>query len=635
MSVIKDTFTKLKSSIVGTKTTTIDDRLDQAVRDITSFKSQSGRLGYIELLKSLISKQGNDIVNTTKLIQSNGGPPTPAMYGQARRLGRYKTYESIVSHISYCFRALTVFTENILSPDDITKKSLDIKPKSYIEEEQITESKTKLVKEVIKQVKLEDNLDVIVKNTLLYGDFFVEIATSKTALTTRAYLVESANGGGYTENVSVLNIQTEKDDFKILMDFSSFMEAKSEKKSDNNENQIDPDEIKLAFHEPKNVVRLQSDLFPICFGYLIFPKISLSQQCQLSDQAINDICLRILKNIEDKIPQTKELKGNNELVGIIKSMVKTSDFGIGKQLNIRFVPTDKLQHFKVPSVKYHPYGESIFDPVVFLAKVLISLQTALTIQRLARSTEKRKIAVEVGLPRDAKKMVESIKEQFRKRKISLDSFGTVDTIPSMITTFEDVYIPQKDGKPFVDISSFTEGNVDVRSKVDELKFMRDSLIAALGIPPAFLSLEENVSTKATLSDENILFARAIIGHQKYLTAQIVDLIQKILQMVNPDEALTLLDNVTITLPTPKSLQFELLSRRLNETINLIESLERIGVPKEYSKKKYLEDIDWSEVDNYQIGEDIEKKLGTAPEEEEEFGGMGGIGGGGMGVPPAI
>ena len=634
MSIIKDTFSKLKSSIVGTKTTTIDDKLDQAVRDITSFKSQSGRLGYIELLKSLISKQGNDIVNTTNLIQTNGGPPTPAMYGQARRLGRYKTYESIASHISYCFRALTVFTENILSPDDITKKSLDIKPKSYIEEEQITESKTKLVKEVIQRVKLEDNLDVIVKNTLLYGDFFVEIATSKTALTTRAYLVESVNSGGYTENVSVLNIQTEKDDLKILMDFSSFIESESEKTSDN-ENQIDPDDIKLAFHEPRNVVRLQSDLFPVCFGYLIFPNISLSQQCQLSDQAINDICLRILKNIEDKIPQTKELKGNNELVDIIKSMVKTSDFGIGKQLNIRFVPTDKLQHFKVPSVKYHPYGESIFDPVIFLAKVLISLQTALTIQRLARSTEKRKILVEVGLPRDARKMVEGIKEQFRKRKISLDSFGTVDTIPSMITTFEDVYIPQKDGKPFVDISTFTEGNVDVRNKVDELKFMRDSLIAALGIPPAFLSLEENVSTKATLSDENILFARAIIGHQKYLTKQIVDLIQKILQMVNPDEALTLLDNVTITLPTPKSLQFELLSRRINETINLIESLERIGVPKEYSKKKYLEDLDWGEIDNYQIGQDIDKKLGTEPKEEEDEFGMGNMGSMGGGVPPAI
>ena len=630
---ILSTFNKLKSAIVGTKTADIDVSLDKAIKDITSFKSQSGRLGYIELLKSLISKQGNDVVNTSSFVQSNSGAQTPAMYGQARRLGRYKTYESIVSHISYCFRALTVFTENILSPDDITKKTLDIKPNSYIENQTNTESKTKLVKEVIKKVQLEKNLDLIVKNTLLFGDFFVEIGTVRTALTGNAYLAESYVEGDNTNYVKSFMFENDEQKLKVSLDYSSFVEAENREKENVEDNNIDPDDIKLMFHEPKNIVKLQTDLFPVCFGYLVFPRVMFNRQCQLADQAVNDMCLRILKDLENKIPQTKELQKNEDLIKIIKSMINGSDFGIGKQINIRYVPADKIEHFKVPSIKYYPYGESIFDSVVFQSKVLVSLETALTIQRLARSTEKRKIAIEVGLPRDAKKMVESIKEKFRKRKISLDSFGTVDTIPSMITTFEDIYIPQKDGKPFVDIDTFTGGNVDIRSKVDELKFMRDSLIAALGVPPAFLSLEENVSTKATLSDENILFARAVIGHQKYLTEQTVELIQKLFQLINPEESLTILDNITITFPTPKSLQFELLSKRINDTVTLIESLERIGVPQEYSKKKYLEDIDWDEVENFQIGTDIEKKLGTEPKEaEDEFGGMGG----GMGgVPPGI
>ena len=628
---ILSTFNKLKSAIVGTKTADIDVSLDKAIKDITSFKSQSGRLGYIELLKSLISKQGNDVVNTSSFVQSNSGAQTPAMYGQARRLGRYKTYESIVSHISYCFRALTVFTENILSPDDITKKTLDIKPNSYIENQTNTESKTKLVKEVIKKVQLEKNLDLIVKNTLLFGDFFVEIGTVRTALTGNAYLAESYVEGDNTNYVKSFMFENDEQKLKVSLDYSSFVEAENREKENVEDNNIDPDDIKLMFHEPKNIVKLQTDLFPVCFGYLVFPRVMFNRQCQLADQAVNDMCLRILKDLENKIPQTKELQKNEDLIKIIKSMINGSDFGIGKQINIRYVPADKIEHFKVPSIKYYPYGESIFDSVVFQSKVLVSLETALTIQRLARSTEKRKIAIEVGLPRDAKKMVESIKEKFRKRKISLDSFGTVDTIPSMITTFEDIYIPQKDGKPFVDIDTFTGGNVDIRSKVDELKFMRDSLIAALGVPPAFLSLEENVSTKATLSDENILFARAVIGHQKYLTEQTVELIQKLFQLINPEESLTILDNITITFPTPKSLQFELLSKRINDTVTLIESLERIGVPQEYSKKKYLEDIDWDEVENFQIGTDIEKKLGTEPKEAEDEFGMGG----GMGGVPSV
>ena len=106
-----------------------------------------------------------------------------------------------------------------------------------------------------------------------------------------------------------------------------------------------------------------------------------------------------------------------------------------------------------------------------------------------------------------------MKEEFRKRKISLDSFGTIDTIPSNITTFEDVYIPQKDGKPFVDISTFTEGNIDTRSKTDELKFLRDQVVASLGVPASFLNIEENLSNKNALSEESIQFAKEDTGDQ--------------------------------------------------------------------------------------------------------------------------
>jgi len=293
-------------------------------------------------------------------------------------------------------------------------------------------------------------------------------------------------------------------------------------------------------------------------------------------------------------------------------------------LEIRYVPPDKMVHFMVPSMKYYPYGESIYDASQYTAKVLMALQTALAIQRLSRSTEKRKIAIEVGLPRDAKKAIEQMKEEFRKRKVSLDSFGTVDTIPSMITTFEDVYIPQKDGKPFVDISTFNEGNVDVRSKVDELKFLRDQLTATWGVPPSFLGIEENLSNKAALSEENILFARTVIGHQKYLSDQITELLEKIFQIVDPEEALMLFENVDIHLPTPKSLQYEREARYMNELVGLIEGLERIGIPKEYSKKKYLSNFDWQEIKKYDIDEKVEQTLD--PSKKDDEGGMGGMGG---------
>ena len=630
---LSDTFDKLKASVLGVKTTKIDKRLDKAVRDISLYKSQSGRNGYIDLVRSVIAQSGQIDIGTGGQGLF-GQAATPAMMGQGGRLMRYRTYEAIISNISYCHRALNVLTDNILSPDDITKVSLDVKPVEQITDEVSTETVVNLVEEIIKRLKLEQHLTKIVKNTLEYGDYFCEIADTKTALTSRAIIAEyhqyldKGEINTDRETVVVEGDEFKKSDFKdtkITIDYSAFTEASEgdEKSSDDKKEEDEKNlkDIHLVYHVPKFVVKLQSDLFPLCFGYLIFPRALSIPQLAIQDQIVNNICLAILKNIEKKIPQAKELQDNEDLKDIIRSMIKTSDYS--RSLNIRYVPPDKIEHFHIPSDKYYPYGESIFDSCQYNAKVLIALETALAVHRLSRSIEKRKIAIEIGLPRDAKKAIEKMKEEFRKRKISLDSFGTVDTIPSMITTFEDIYIPQKDGKAFVDVSTFNEGGVDVRGKVDELKFMRDSIVACLGVPASFLNIEENLSNKAALSEENILFARTIVGHQKYITHQINSLLYKVITLIKPDIALELLDTVLIALAPPKSLQFEREARYLSDLANMIDTMDRIGIPKEYAKKKYLSQIDWSEIEKYKVDEDIDKGMGTEKEEEQP-----GFGGGG-------
>jgi len=630
MPLLKDTFTKLKAAVVGTKTSAIDTKLDKAVRDITAYRSHTGRNGYIELVRTLVAKQATGLnIDTRVGGLFSQGALSPSAFGQGDRILRYKTYDAIVSNINYCFRALNVLTDNVLSPDDITKVSLEIKAKSFLEDETPTEAKTEGVKNTLRKLELEKHLSMIVKNTLKFGDFFCELADSKTALISRSiYLSESADPSFLEEvkqGVKEVLEYKGKDDknnetgetYRVIIDYSSIQETPTKKGRKKKE------KLHLLFYEPRRIVKLQSELFPICFGYLVFPQTLISPYLSIKDQAVNSICLSILKSLSEKIPQMKSIRNKEDLKSVIASMLKQSQYS--EVVNIRYVPPDRMQHFMIPSTKYYPYGESVFDASQFTAKVLIALETALAIHRLSRSTEKRKVLIEIGLPRDARKMIEQLKEEFRKRKISLDSFGTVDTIPSNITTFEDVYIPQKDGKPFVDISSFAEGNIDVRGKVDELKFLRDSVVASLGIPASFLNIEENLSNKAALAEENILFARTIVSHQKYFTDQIVDLVEKVYNVTNPEEALTLLDHVSIALAPPKSLQFERQAKYLGDLASLIETLERIGVPKEYSKKKYLTDIDWADVDRYKIEEKIDKELGTEKPEEEAGVGMGGMG----------
>ena len=613
MPALKDTFSKLKSTIVGTSTQAIDSKLDDAVKNISVYRSQLNRNSYIEVVKSLISKTGD--VNLNFGNQGLfGQAATPASFGQAGRLQRYKSFRSIVDLINYCKRALDVLTDNILSPDDITKVSLEVKPETYLEDETPTESKTKYVKDVIKKLKIEEHLNIIVKTTLECGDFFVEIADEKKALTSMSLISEFNEYNGDSVDKETFTHTIDEESYKITMDYSAFSESKAEEKEKEKKDKDSRyiESIKLLMHDPRYVVKLQSAIFPICFGYLIFPQVALYSGMMMQEDPINNICVTILKSLEKKIPQLKEFKDIKDLKDVIGMILSQADYT--KSMNVRYVPPDKMEHFRVPSTRFFPYGESIYFSTEYTAKVLIAMETALAVQRLSRSTEKRKVQVEIGLPRDAKKAIEKLKESFKKRKVSLDSFGSVDTIPSMISTFEDIYIPAKDGKPFVDISTFTEGNVDIRSKVDELKFMRDSIVSSLGVPAPFLGIEENINAKATLTEENISFARTIVGHQKYLNHQINGLIDKIVNILDPEKALTILDNVSISLPSPRSLQFERESRYMSELANLVETLERIGIPKEYSKKKYLSQIDWDEVKKYETDEDINKIMKPEPED---------------------
>lgn len=638
MSLIDD-FNQLKLGVVGTKTSDINKKLDFAVKDILQYKSNAGRLGYIDLMKNIITKSAASTLSKSSVGNNLFNQvANPAAFGQGQRLGRYKMYESIVSYIGYCQRAMTVIVDNILSPDDITKTSLEINPKKFIDDNTKSMGDISYIKELIDSVKLEKYLDVIVSSTLQNGDFFVEIADQKTALTSRAFLAENMvnlHTNQNLENTSfVFESKEDNINVKIKMDYSLMREDNSDdentvvnllkNKDPNADTKPEKKQLKnytLALHDPSRVVKLQSELYPLCFGYLIFPKFSIAAGINIADQAINDICKNIIDNLATKIPNIEDMDKKDEIKDIISNIIKETSSQT--MMTIRFVPPDRMQHFQKPSVKNYPYGQSLFYGTEFNAKVLISLETSLAVQRINRSSEKRKISVEIGLPRDAQKMIQKLKEQFRKRKVSIDSYGSVDTIASSISTFEDIYIPMKDGKPFVDISTFTEGNADIRSKVDELKYMRDSITASLQVPPSFIGIEESLSNKTSLSEENILFARAIVNHQKYLGEQVNEIIQKIVSIIDPEKAMYILDNISVNFSAPKSLQFERQTRYISDLVNLIESLERIGIPKNYSVRKYLTDIDFVDLKNYQTSEDIDKSLGVKKEEPDAMGGFGG------------
>lgn len=612
-SNLKDTFNSLKTMVVGTKTSKIDDELDAAIRDISLYRSQSASTSYIDIVKKLVNTS-----NLSTLFDNMTANDSPIMFSQESRFSRYKSYEAIVSHISYCKSALQVITDNILSPDDITKTVLDINMvDSFGGDDELKESLTADLNNLIKKVKLEKMLDMIIKSTLRLGDFFVEIAGDKDVLlSTSTILTEALDITDY-DSISEENlIQSPYDKFEVtlnegtnldeaetltvILDASSYVNEKSDKIKN----------VKLLCYDPNRVVKLQSSLYPICFGYLVFPTSMASPQEAIKDQAINTICVNILNSLKSKVSNfdVEEINKKDLEDMITKLISRGTTNASNNALRVRYVSEDSMQHFLIPSAKTYPYGESLLDSCEFNAKVYIMLETALAISRLNRSIEKRKINVEIGMPRDAKKAVDAVKNEFNRRKISIDGFGSVDSIPSMVSSFEDVYIPQKDGKPYVDVNTFADAGSDSRGKVEELKFIRDSIVSAMGVPSSYINIEENLSNKAALAEENLMFARGIVNYQKLFSDPLNDLIHKILRKTMPTKADDIMNKIIVSFPTPKSLQFEREAKYTSDLVNLVQSLSTIGVPLEYSREKYLNNIDWKEVEKFKQEFKINKNL---------------------------
>lgn len=639
MPSIKDHLNKLKQVVIGTKTSNIDNQLDALSKDISSIRSQNSRASQIELIKTLISKSDFKMPQMSGGI--SGGAITPGMIGQASRLARYNMFESITTFIPYCNRALNVITDNIISPDDITKTSLEIKPKTKIVEENPTaETDVEVVKNLLEKIRLEKYIYHIIKNTLQSGDFFCEIADSKQTLVSKgAMLVEASLDESYVHisqdinGKDILSSTYEKNgtvnDCNIELDYRARTSESTESLKE-----LNLEDINLLFYDPKRVVKLQSDMYPICFGYLVFPSPAINPQSMMQDMVVNNICATILGSLERKIPELQVKNINDtDLKDTLRTMIKETD--PSKIMEIRYVPPEKMVHFHMPSKKYYPYGESIYDCVTFPAKCLIALETALTMHRLNRSIERRKIAFEIGLPRDAAKQIERMKEEITKRKIALDSFGSLDTIPSMISSMETLFLPMKDGKELVQISGWNDAGSDIRGKTDELKLLRDTVVAGLNVPPSYIGIDENISNKNALTSESYIFARSIVLNQKIFSEQFQELVKKIFDIIDPEKSLTILDNVLIAFPVPRTIQDENESKQIGDAVNIIQQLETVGVPREWSKKRYLPNIPWEEVEQYEIDDKIETKL-KLPSPSEIASMSGGLGQfGGMGGSPEL
>ena len=72
----------------------------------------------------------------------------------------------------------------------------------------------------------------------------------------------------------------------------------------------------------------------------------------------------------------------------------------------------------------------------------------------------------------------------------------------------------------------------VGSNTDDMKFKRDEAVSNLDVPPAYVGLEENIESKATLFLQSALFAITVIDYQEMFASQFTSLLDKIKRVIN-------------------------------------------------------------------------------------------------------
>lgn len=550
-----------------------------------------------------------------------------------KRSAIYQEYDSIVSKISYASRALKVLANNILKPDNFTNDILLISGEDEEKDSDIAyiidEYKNFMDYFKIDSLKIKE----IISTTLKYGIYFIEIVDSETDLKVKKILTESNNIKDSYETY-----HDKKFRINLVGDFSDEINISEDS---NNDSVIrDKEEAKnlfyLRYHQPSKIIKIADDI--TTYGYLELKNVNdtknignLYHNIQLNTNPVSyddseEVIDKLIEKLEEKIKNiigkdNIDISNSPELYQMLSKIIKTSKEK-KNDINIRYIPVDKMQEFKVGN---GIYGESIFKDSIFLAKIIILLQTSHVIARLNDSVEKENIYFEVGISRNAKDVINKIKEAKNKKKISLDKFGSIEEIPTQITNYQTTYIPQKDGKRFIEFDN-RPGSSKASQYVEDLKYFRDLFVANFNIPPAFLGIEENLSSwNESLSSQNVMFASDVLDYQKSFATQFNELFAKLFKLIyektndkrNLDKYIQLLKKIEIKFNPPLNLKMKMESESINNAITLVDQLVNQFGPesREYFQQKYLGGlVNIAELNKFVRSKAIRKKGETSAEE---------------------
>ena len=187
--------------------------------------------------------------------------------------------------------------------------------------------------------------------------------------------------------------------------------------------------------------------------------------------------------------------------------------------NRQYIELDKNQiiHFRLQTSDpyFYPYGRSIAAGSRATFRSLKLMEDAMLIYRLQRAPERRIFYIDVGqMPSSKAEMyIERIKQKYKKEKYYDTSRNTINERYNPMSADEDFFVPVKGKQSSTKIETLP--GAQNLGDVDDVKYFRDKLLAALKIPKDYIvEKDKSPERKANLSQLDVKFARTIIRVQK-------------------------------------------------------------------------------------------------------------------------
>ena len=147
------------------------------------------------------------------------------------------------------------------------------------------------------------------------------------------------------------------------------------------------------------------------------------------------------------------------------------------------------------------------------------MEDAMLIHRIMRAPEKRVFKIDIGNipPQEVDNYMQRIINKMKKVPFMDKQTGDYNLKYNMQNLVEDFYLPVRGGDSGTSIEPL--GGLEYTA-IEDIDYLKAKLFAALKVPKAYLSYDENINGKATLAAEDVRFARTIERIQRTIVSEL-------------------------------------------------------------------------------------------------------------------